>query len=75
MVTSPTGKGIIVMGGLTFTGEYSVAIFELSQSMEWTILEQTLKIAHAYPLAIPIPDKLVNEKIKSKNKRRKLKHE
>ena len=65
MVTSPTGKGAIVMGG-----KYSKAMFELSQSMQWTRLEQTLQIEHfwRHPLAIPIPD----EKISSKNKRRKL---
>ena len=72
MVTSPTGKGVIVMGGETASGEYSKAMFELSQSMEWTRLEQTLQIGHLGPLAIPIPDELVCEKIESKNKRRKL---
>ena len=52
----------------------SKAIFELSQSMQWTRLEQTFQIGHDLPLAIPIPDELVHEKIESKNKRRKLKH-
>ena len=56
MVTSPTGKGVIVMGGRS-----SKAMFELSQSMQWTRLEQTLKIGHLVPLAIPIPDELVHE--------------
>ena len=46
MVTSPTGKGVIVMGGETESGEDSKAMFELSQSMEWTRLEQTLQIEH-----------------------------
>ena len=59
MVTSPTGKGVIVMGGNTAPGEYSKAMFELSPSMQWTRLEQTLKIEHFAPLAIPIPDELV----------------
>ena len=67
MVTSPTGKGVIVMGG-TSSREYSKAMFELTQSMEWTILEQTLQIEHFRPLAIPIPDELVCEKNESKNK-------
>ena len=58
MVTSPTGKGVIAMGGYTFGG-YSKAIFELSQSMEWTRFEQTLQIGHSASLAIPIPDELV----------------
>ena len=61
MVTSPTGKGVIVMGGKTASGEYSKAMFELSQSMEWTRLEQTLQIGHYAFLAIPIPDELVSK--------------
>ena len=61
MGTSPTGKGVIAMGGITNSGEKSNAIFELSQSMEWTRLEQTLQIEHQAPLAIPIPDELVSK--------------
>ena len=56
MVTSPTGKGVIAMGG-----SFSKAMFELTQSMEWTRLEQTLQIEHFAPLAIPIPDELVSK--------------
>ena len=56
MVTSPTGKGVIVMGGRS-----SKAMFELTQSMEWTRLEQTLKIDHYDHLAIPILDELVSK--------------
>ena len=57
MVTSPTGKGVIAMGG-----NNSKAMFELSQSMEWTRLEQTLQIEHyGGLLAIPIPDELVSK--------------
>ena len=62
MVTSSTGKGIIVMGGYSSRGR-SKAMFELSQSMEWTRLEQTLQIGHKAPLAIPIPDELVYDAI------------
>ena len=63
MVTSPTGKGVIVMGGETESEEDSKAMFELSQSMEWTRLEQTLQIEHfGGQVAIPIPDELVCEK-------------
>ena len=73
MVTSPTGKGVIAMGGIS-SGMASKAMFELTQSMEWTRLEKTLQIEHKRggQLAVPIPDKLVCEKIESKNKRRKL---
>ena len=55
-------------------GRSSKAMFELTQSMQWTRLEQTLQIEHnGGQLAIPIPDELVGEKNESKNKRRKLK--
>ena len=57
MVTSPTGKGVILMGGM----------FELTESMEWNPMEQTLKHDHLGLLAIPIPDDLVKEKVKNKN--------
>ena len=40
-------------------GRSSKAMFELTQSMEWTRLEQTLQIDDEDPLAIPIPDEMV----------------
>ena len=61
MVTLPTGKGVIAMGGTTKSRMRSKAMFELSQSMQWTRLEQTLQIKHRAPLAIPIPDELVSK--------------
>ena len=57
-------------------GKYSKAMFELTQSMEWTILEQTLQIEHWAPLAIPIPDelvKIVKPKKKSTRNDKKIK--
>ena len=61
MVTSPTGKGVIAMGGYS-SGGRSKAMFELSHSMEWTRLEQTLQIDHyGGQLAIPIPDEMVSK--------------
>ena len=71
MVTSPTGKGIIAIGGYS-SGGRSNAMFELTHSMQWTRLEQTLQIGHWAPLAIPIPDELVFEIIEAKNKRKKI---
>ena len=62
MVTSPTGKGVIIMGGSTAAQECSKAMFELSESMEWTRLEQTLQIDHWAPLVTPLPDELVKKK-------------
>ena len=61
MVTSPTGKGVIVMGGEIESGEDSIEMFELTHTMEWTRLEQTKQIDHEGPLAIPIPDELVSK--------------
>ena len=61
MVTSPTGKGVIAMGGYS-SGGFSKAMFELTQSMEWTRLEQTLQIDHWAPLVTPLPDELVKKK-------------
>ena len=61
MVTSPTGKGVIVMGGSSGLHEYSKAMFELTQSMQWTRFEQTLQIEHWAPLAIPISDEMVSK--------------
>ena len=75
MVTSPTGKGVIVMGGqkagtfpilmgrLTVPFKDSKEMYELTQSMEWTRLEQSLQFGewYNYPLAIPIPDELVSK--------------
>ena len=62
MVTSPTGKGVIAMGGTTNSGTTSKAMFELPLSMQWTRLEQSLQIEHfVQPLAIPIPDEMVSK--------------
>ena len=56
------------MGGNS-SGGRSKAMFELSQSMQWTRLEQNLQIEHfGGLLAIPISDELVYDKIKEKNK-------
>ena len=49
------------MGGIS-SGRASKAMFELTQSMQWTRLEQTLQIEHfRRPLAIPISDELVSK--------------
>ena len=68
MVTSPTGKGVIAMGGYSLGG-FSEAMFELTQSMEWTRLEQTLQLEHWSTLAIPIPDELVYSKDRQNKKK------
>ena len=61
MVTSPTGNGVILMGGQTLLYfKKSKAMFELSDSMEWKRLDQTLQNDDLSVLAIPIPDELVS---------------
>ena len=65
MVTSPTGKEVIVMGGETESGEDSKAKFVLSNSMQWTILNQMLQSNHWTPLVIPISDELVSKQDKN----------
>ena len=56
------------MGGKTNSGYNSKAVFELTQSMEWTRLEQTLQFDYWASLAIPIPDELVYKKVESEDK-------
>ena len=57
------------MGGDPGLGGFSREIFELSNSMQWTRLEQTLQNENIdeFPVAIPIPDDLVYEKVQVKN--------
>ena len=72
MVTSPTGQGVIVIGGnrgrkfAQMDYKNSKEIFELSgtmmDSLKWKRLKQNLQYAHFCPLVIPIPDELVQEK-------------
>ena len=79
MVTSPTGKGIIAMGGTTGSRKtvnpWSKALFELSDSMQWTRLEQTWQYDHYYPLVIPIPNELLFEVKQVKNSDSYSQHE
>ena len=49
MVTSPTGNGVIVIGGAQHF------MLKLSDSMQWTKLKH-LNYVHNYPLVVPIPD-------------------
>ena len=73
MVTSPTGKGVILMGGRSKDCWNSKAMFELTESMKWNPVKQNLQNDHYRLLVIPIPDELVYEKAtNNKQKRRKL---
>ena len=59
MVTSPSGKGVVVIGGWNYNeGKTSNALLELKgiSSKEWVPLKQTLKHAREQHVAISIPD-------------------
>ena len=76
MVTSPTGKSVIVMGRKTGYEAESHAMYyriyesmyELTGSLQWNTLEQNIQNDHDNILAIPIPDELVYEKVRVKSK-------
>ena len=59
MVTSPSGSGVIVIGGCNQNKvEDSNVLLELKgiSSKEWVPLRKTLKYARQSHVAIPIPD-------------------
>ena len=58
MVPSPSGKGVVVIGGYNRTERTcSNALLELKgSSNEWIPLKQTLQHARERHVAIPIPD-------------------
>ena len=59
MVTSPSGKGVVVIGGYNYNeGKPSNALLELKgiSSKEWVPLKQTLQHARNGHIAFPIPD-------------------
>ena len=57
MVTSPSGKGVVVIGGFN-VNEDTNALHELKSisSKEWVPLKQTLQHARDAHIAISIPD-------------------
>ena len=74
MVSSPNGKGVVLIGGETichlnddFKKESSRtnALIELSgdsiETLEWKILDQKLKYRRSYHVAFSIPDTVFNE--------------
>ena len=62
MVTSPTGKGVVIIGGWNdSTWKYSTILLELKGStMEWIPLKQTLQYARVGHIAFAIPDELTS---------------
>ena len=72
MVTSPSGKGVILIGGYNAnTQDYCTEIIELRGStMQWVKLEQKLQYTRADHIAIPIPVKFNSKKRQSCRKRK-----
>ena len=60
MVTSPTGKGVVIVGGWNEkSSKYSTSLFELDgRTMRWTKLKQTLEYGRVGHISFPIPDHL-----------------
>ena len=61
MVTSPSGEGVIIIGGWNEnTKKYSKALLELKGSpLEWVPLKQTLRYRRKDHVAVAIPRELV----------------
>ena len=62
MVTSPSNKGVVVIGGYNHNEyKYSNSLLELNSNyMKWVQLEQTLQYARSNHVAFPIPDDFTN---------------
>ena len=66
MVSSPIGKGVVVIGGYTAYGlGKSVNLIELSgdsiKSLKWTQLQQSLLTPKTYHVSFIIPTEVANE--------------
>jgi len=60
MVTSPTGRGVVIIGGWNENSKkYSTSLFELDgRTMEWVKLKQKLEHGRVGHISFPIPDDL-----------------
>jgi hypothetical protein len=61
LLTSPDGQGVIVIGGYSAGDQSSIYKLICDQlECKWSEMEQQLKIARAYLVAMLIPDALTN---------------
>ena len=61
LITSPDGKGVILVGGLNAKrGQSSNELLEFRQSTGWTTLSQKLKYARQFPVVLPISNDLTS---------------
>jgi hypothetical protein len=61
LVPSPDGQGVIVIGG--YSDGYQSSMYKLicdQLECKWSEMEQQLKIARSYLVAMLIPDTLTN---------------
>ena len=70
MVTSPCGKGVVIIGGAISyptksISDYSDSLIKLSgnsvESLAWTILDKKLQFGRKDHIAFPIPDQLLKQ--------------
>ena len=58
MISSPTEKGVVMIGGYKSNFDYSSALLELSgdsqETLEWKILEQKLQYPRFCHITFPI---------------------
>ena len=69
MITSPTGKGVVLIGGFDEKAKkYSNALFELTgesiETLKWPFLEQKLQLARYKHFSFYIPNQLCKDLIK-----------
>ena len=62
MITSPTGRGVVVIGGWNDrSNRYSTTILELhGRTMEWIPLKQTLSYGRVGHLSFYVPDEITS---------------
>ena len=62
MITSPTGRGVVVIGGYNHNEyKYSNAVLELTDNAKmWITLEQSLQYSRSNHITIPVPDEFTN---------------
>ena len=73
MVTSPSGKGVILIGGYNADkSDYSKDIIELrGTSMQWVKLKQKLSYPRADLVAIPMPVKFTSQRGERQSSRKR----
>ena len=77
MVTSPTGKGVVLIGGTNRNGNHfstighSEILLELSghsiENLQWSILDQKLSQPRTHHVAITIPDETFRDLYNGQN--------